>query len=483
MPNSVHIIDNHSELSHLVDDTHPQYVSISGVRSIVARHDFNTGSSPFTVGNTSSGVLVIGFNAELWGGHTFAEASGSFGGGGGSSYNQAPLSGYLLQQISSLSGYNNIQYDTILNSSNISGYLQKRDTDISGYFINKFTGYYTIPQIDGLSGYINTVSGWTISNFDTITNSSNISGYLVGRINTVSGYSENTYSKRSYLDSVSGYLLARDASISGYNITQYDTISNSINISGFLYGRIDTVSGYLQSQLVGGAVTLTQLNNVSGYLYGRIDSVSGYSNNQYDTITNSSNISGYLAARIISISGYATIYSNNSFDTISNASNVSGYLANRIISVSGYGTAQYDTISNMTAVSGYLANRIISVSGYSKQETIGVAVSDETTDLTTGTAKVTFRMPFAMTLSEARINVNTAPSGSTIIVDVKESATTIFSTKPSIDISEKTSTTAATPAVISDSSLADDAEITVNIDQVGATVAGKGLKLYLIGTR
>ena len=51
-----------------------------------------------------------------------------------------------------------------------------------------------------------------------------------------------------------------------------------------------------------------------------------------------------------------------------------------------------------------------------------------------------------------------------------------------IDNTEKTSTTASTPAVISDSSLADDAEITIDIDQVGDGTA-KGLKVTLIGTR
>ena len=59
----------------------------------------------------------------------------------------------------------------------------------------------------------------------------------------------------------------------------------------------------------------------------------------------------------------------------------------------------------------------------------------------------------------------------------------MLSTVISIDATEKTSTTAATPPVISDSALADDAEITVDIDQVGSTIAGTGLKIWLIGTR
>jgi hypothetical protein len=117
------------------------------------------------------------------------------------------------------------------------------------------------------------------------------------------------------------------------------------------------------------------------------------------------------------------------------------------------------------------------------QKEIGLACSDETTALTTGTAKVTFRMPYAMTLQAVRASVTTAPTGSTLVVDVNEGGTSVLSTKLSIDASEKTSTTAATAAVISDSSLADDAEITIDIDQIGATIAGAGLKVWLIGVR
>ncbi|MCP4493226.1 MAG: hypothetical protein GY820_38880 [Gammaproteobacteria bacterium] len=112
-----------------------------------------------------------------------------------------------------------------------------------------------------------------------------------------------------------------------------------------------------------------------------------------------------------------------------------------------------------------------------------VALSDETTDLTTGTAKVTFRMPYAFTLTDVRASVNTAPTGATITVDINEGGTTILSTKLTIDATEKTSESAATPAVISDSSLADDAEMTFDIDQIGSSAAGKGLKIVLIGTR
>ena len=114
---------------------------------------------------------------------------------------------------------------------------------------------------------------------------------------------------------------------------------------------------------------------------------------------------------------------------------------------------------------------------------IGFALSDETTTLNAATDALTFRMPHAMTLTEVRANLKTAPVGSSFIVDINQNGSTILSTKLSIDASEKTSTTAATPAVISTSALTDDAEITIDVDQVGSSTAGVGLKVWLIGTR
>jgi hypothetical protein len=112
---------------------------------------------------------------------------------------------------------------------------------------------------------------------------------------------------------------------------------------------------------------------------------------------------------------------------------------------------------------------------------IGVAISDETTALTTGTAKVTFRMPCAMTVTAVRLSLTTVSSSGTPTVDINEAGTTILSTKLTCDASEKTSTTAATAAVISDSALADDAEITLDIDTAGTGATGG--KIWIIGTR
>lgn len=116
-------------------------------------------------------------------------------------------------------------------------------------------------------------------------------------------------------------------------------------------------------------------------------------------------------------------------------------------------------------------------------EVIVVPVGDESTALTTGTSKVKFRMPFAATLLSVRASVNTAPTGSTLIVDINEAGSSVLGTKLSIDASETTSTTAASAATITDSALADDAEISIDIDQIGSSVAGAGLKVSLFVRR
>ncbi len=118
---------------------------------------------------------------------------------------------------------------------------------------------------------------------------------------------------------------------------------------------------------------------------------------------------------------------------------------------------------------------------------IYIPVGDETTNITTGTAKVTFRMPYAMTLSAGHAGIKGSlataqTAGSVLTIDVNEGGTTILSTKLTFDNNEKTTTTAAAAPVISDTALAADAEITVDVDQVG-TAGAKGLKIWLMGFR
>jgi hypothetical protein len=114
-----------------------------------------------------------------------------------------------------------------------------------------------------------------------------------------------------------------------------------------------------------------------------------------------------------------------------------------------------------------------------------IAASDETTALTAQTAAVTFRLPWALTLNAGIAGViaslTTAGTGSVVTVDINEGGASILSTKITIDPTEKTSYSAAVPVVISDTSLAFNAEMTVDIDGVDSGGVAAGLKIMLIG--
>ncbi len=146
--------------------------------------------------------------------------------------------------------------------------------------------------------------------------------------------------------------------------------------------------------------------------------------------------------------------------------------------LTGNPTAPTQTAGNNStrvATTAYADNAVAK-----QQEVLIFALSDETTAITTGT-KLTVRMPFAMTLTSVRASLTTASSSGNPAVNIKEAGTSIFSTTLTIDSGEKTSTTAATAAVLSDTSLADDAEMTFIVDTAGTGAAG--LKVALIGTR
>lgn len=112
-----------------------------------------------------------------------------------------------------------------------------------------------------------------------------------------------------------------------------------------------------------------------------------------------------------------------------------------------------------------------------------VPLGTETGLHTTGAAKYSLRAPAAFTITDVRASLNVAATGGTLFtVDINDSGTTIISTKITIDASELTSETAATPPVVSDSAIGDDALLTFDIDAIGSTLAGEGGKVCVIGT-
>lgn len=109
-----------------------------------------------------------------------------------------------------------------------------------------------------------------------------------------------------------------------------------------------------------------------------------------------------------------------------------------------------------------------------------IACSDLVTALSTGTNNGYFRAPHAFTITAVRSSVLDASSSGLPTVDIKNGGVSILSTALSIDATEFTSVTAATPAVVSSPNVADDDMITVDITTAGTGT--KGLIVTLIGT-
>lgn len=168
------------------------------------------------------------------------------------------------------------------------------------------------------------------------------------------------------------------------------------------------------------------------------------------------------------------------------ASTIASFDASK--NVKSLSTATYPSLTELAYVKGITSSVQTQLDAKVLKTSVPViiqlAVSDETTALTTGAGKVTFRMPHAMTLTGVRASLTTAQASGTIFtVDVNQNGSTIFiSNWLTIDNTEKTSVTAVDPCIINTTNLTDDAEITIDIDQIGNGTA-KGLKITLIGTR
>jgi hypothetical protein len=87
----------------------------------------------------------------------------------------------------------------------------------------------------------------------------------------------------------------------------------------------------------------------------------------------------------------------------------------------------------------------------------------------------------ALEISKVHLAVNTAPTGATIIVDIHENGTTIFTTqgnRPSIAISDFTGES----TTIDEPSWADGNYLQADVDQIGSTVAGADLTITIVAS-
>lgn len=109
-----------------------------------------------------------------------------------------------------------------------------------------------------------------------------------------------------------------------------------------------------------------------------------------------------------------------------------------------------------------------------------IAMSDETTDLTAG-VKVTMPMLYPFTLKQVQVGLGTVSSAGALTFNLKKNGATVFSTKPTIDVNEASTLTAAVLSVllVNPTQIAAGDVLSLEIDAAGT--GAKGAKMALLG--
>ena len=388
---------------------------------------------------------------------------------------------------------------------------KNRDTILDEGGVDEVTANEIRSFIDaGLTSTTNlSISGQTGSSL-VIESSTGTDVTLLQASSTVAGLLSAT--NKVKLDNLSG-VNSGDQTLTSLNAEDVDNkVNDFTTINSVLYPTTEAVDAYLTSQIpdlvdsaltgvevqtnkdaTGGYVGMTLfkinfknvLNTFTSFFTNSNTAARTYTfQDRNGTIADDTDLA--LKAPIASPTFTGTVTSPAIILSSEIASTIASFDASK--NVKSLSTTTYPSLTELSYAKGVtsaIQTQIdAKVSKTSVPVIIQLAVSDETTALTTGAAKVTFRMPHAMTLSEVRASLSTAQASGTILtMDINQNGSTIFiSNWLTIDNTEKTSVTASNPCIINTTSLTDDSEITIDIDQIGNGTA-KGLKITLIGTR
>ena len=92
--------------------------------------------------------------------------------------------------------------------------------------------------------------------------------------------------------------------------------------------------------------------------------------------------------------------------------------------------------------------------------------------------------PYPVTIEGIHATLQTAPTGTSLIVDVNKNGTTIFTTqanRPTVTVGSVVTSTEVTNMDVTE--LASGDELTVDVDQVGSGTSGSGLTLFIRYTK
>jgi hypothetical protein len=475
-------------------------LAVKGAMTIDTLSSVNTG----TAANATHYLLAANSaNGSSW---YYAAIPTSFS--GNSNFDSGTL---FVDSVNNRVGVNNTTPDaalTVTGTANISG-----NVAIGGGLItstnNVFQANATFSDRISVANFATFSNSITVTNTATFSNTVTISGNVIfgttritanggvgtaGQVLTSGAGTGNVYWSSAAAGTITN--IASGDGLTGGPITSTGTLSvlagsgiiaNSsglfVNATAIAVGTLPiTRGGTGTSTATGtGSVVLSASPSFTGSINAQTlnvgnTNISGNLNlDGYANIVSTANVGGAVNLRsTLAVNGAVTIVNTMAVGntTLTGTLSVSGNVATGNVVTTGNNT----TTGTLTIANGIVLTSNSSVIGM--EESLTVALSDETTSITTGVAKITLRAPYAWTLTRIpRASLSSASVSGIPTVDINVNGNSILSTKLTIDENEKTSTTAATAAALSSTSIADDAEITMDVDVAGS--AAKGLKVTL----
>lgn len=475
-------------------------VAIKGTLTIDTLSSVNTG----TAANATHYLLAANSaNGSSW---YYAAVPTSFT--GNANFDSGTL---FVDSVNNRVGVNNTTPDaalTVTGTANISG-----NVVIGGGLVtstnNTFQANSTFSDRITVTNFATFSNSITVTNVSTFSSTVTISGNVVfgttritangsqgtaGQVLTSGAGSSNVYWTTPTTGTVTS--VASGNGLTGGPITSSGTLSvvansgiiaNStgvfVNATAIAIGTLPvarggtgtTTSTGAGSVVLSGSPSFTGSINAQTLNVGNTNISGNLNIDGYANIVSTANVGGATNLRsTLAVNGAVTIANTMAVGntTLTGTLSVSGNVATGNIVTTGNNT----TTGTLTVANGIVLSTNAVALGI--EESLTLALSDESTVITTGTAKITFRAPFAWTLTKIpRASLATASSSGLPTVDINVGGVSILSTKLTINANEKTSTTAATAAVLSSTSIADDAEITMDIDVAGT--GAKGLKVTL----
>ena len=159
----------------------------------------------------------------------------------------------------------------------------------------------------------------------------------------------------------------------------------------------------------------------------------------------------------------------------SNGAYTSTTISNGYITVGNTSTFNYITANNIISSNTTVSNAIVT-----PVQTLTIALSDETTAITTGN-KMTMRAPYGLKLVSPYIRPSLTTAGSSITnIDITAGGTSIFSTTPSLPSGISSNTGPASMSATGLATIADDTQLVFTVTTAGTSAAGLKVNMYYV---